>query len=420
MGALGYDEPLTIDSKRGLAYANLPVMMYMASAKGVIVDVNRFWLERLGYEREEVIGRRSVEFMPSGDSVDRQAVWAKLRAGEHVDSWSIQYLTSKGEIVDGLLFGAPIMGGDGELRGAIATVFDVTPLRTAERQRDRFEAELRLSQKLEAVGQLAAGIAHEINTPSQYVSDNLAFISESMQQLLPLLDVMPAALGNASAPSDQAMEEYRRLLAAADLDFVRAEIPAAIQQARDGVAQIKKIVRAMKEFSHPGGEDKEAVDFNRAIESTVLVARNEWKYVADLELALDPNLPPIQAVASQLNQVVLNLVVNAAHAIADAVAKSPGSKGKIRVATVARGDQVELSIADSGCGIPQQNLERIFEPFFTTKEVGKGTGQGLAIARRVVVEGHGGSIKVESEPGKGACFRISLPVGVAKAAGVAA
>jgi PAS domain S-box-containing protein len=392
-------------------YQTLPVMMYVVDADGLIVSVNDFWVRRLGYAPQDVIGRPSSTFMVAGNDETRRKVWADLSAGREVVGWSVQYVAASGEIVEGLLYGAPIMGSDRRLEGAIATVFDVTAQRVAERQRDRLEQELRLAQKLEAIGQLAAGIAHEINTPSQYVSDNLAFLHETVQNILPLLDALPELIETAQAAGSAKADTYRDLLVKADLDYVREEMIAAIKQAREGTAQIKKIVLAMKDFSHPGSESKEPVDINRAVEATVTIARNEWKYVADLELALDSTLPLIAAVPSAINQVLLNLIINAAHAVGDVVAKAGGTKGVIRISTRRDGDCVEIVVADTGCGIPKENLSRIFDPFFTTKPVGKGTGQGLAIAHRVVTVGHGGTITVESEVGKGTSFCVRLPVG---------
>jgi signal transduction histidine kinase len=193
------------------------------------------------------------------------------------------------------------------------------------------------------------------------------------------------------------------------LEYLLAEIPKAISQSADGIDRVATIVRAMKEFAHPGSAEKAAVNLNKAIESTVTVARNEWKYVADLHTTLDPTLPPVPCLVGEFNQVVLNMIVNATHAIADAV-KGTGGKGTITIGTRRAGDFVEVCIADTGMGIPESIRHRIFDPFFTTKEVGKGTGQGLAIARSVVVDKHGGTIAVESQVGTGTTFIIRLPL----------
>jgi signal transduction histidine kinase len=191
---------------------------------------------------------------------------------------------------------------------------------------------------------------------------------------------------------------------------VMSEVPKAIDQTLEGVERVARIVRAMKEFSHPGSAEKTAINLNQAIESTITVARNEWKYVADLVLELEPSLPPVFCLPGEFNQVVLNLVINASHAIAERVGDGSKGKGKITVGTRRDGDWVEVRVQDTGAGIPRAIQNRMFEPFFTTKPVGKGTGQGLAIARSVIVDKHGGTIHFESEEGVGTTFVLRLPI----------
>jgi signal transduction histidine kinase len=195
------------------------------------------------------------------------------------------------------------------------------------------------------------------------------------------------------------------------VDYLRGEIPRAIGESLAGVERVSTIVRAMKDFSHPGTEEKTPVDLNRAIESTITVARNEWKYVAELETSFDASLPPVPCLPGEFNQVVLNLIVNAAHAIA---AKSSEAKGRIQVRTRRDAGWADIRVTDSGTGIPEKVRRRIFEPFFTTKEVGKGTGQGLAIARSVVVDKLGGTISFETETGRGTTFIVRLPLAIAE------
>jgi len=196
----------------------------------------------------------------------------------------------------------------------------------------------------------------------------------------------------------------------ADVDYLLAEVPSAIDQARDGTERISKIVRAMKEFSHPGGKEKCAVDINHAISTTITVARNEWKYVADVVTQFDPSLVPVSCLAGEFNQVMLNLIVNAAQAIAASTAGTNGAKGTITISTTQLPDAVRIAIHDTGTGIPEHIRSRVFEPFFTTKPVGQGTGQGLALAHTVIVQRHKGQIWFESEAGTGTTFFVQLPL----------
>jgi len=212
------------------------------------------------------------------------------------------------------------------------------------------------------------------------------------------------------APPDELEEILAAGLDQADLAYLREEVPRAVDQSLEGLGRVAAIVRSMKEFSHPGRETKRPVDLNRAIESTITVARNEWKYVADVETEFDPALPPVPCLAGEMNQVMLNIVVNAAQAIAEVIDEGSGNKGRIRVTTRRVGDKAEIQISDTGAGMSPEIKDRIFDPFFTTKEPGKGTGQGLAIAYRVIRDTHGGSITCDSAPGRGTTFTIRLPL----------
>ncbi|MEK6786624.1 MAG: ATP-binding protein [Nitrospirota bacterium] len=278
-------------------------------------------------------------------------------------------------------------------------------------ERFRLEYDLAQAQKLESIGHLAAGIAHEINTPTQFVGDNLRFLSDSLTGLLTVLarhrELLASAKTGACAPD--IIEACELESQRADLDYLTEELPKAIAQSAEGTDRIAKIVRAMKDFAHPGSEEKACVDLNKAIGSTVEVSRNEWKYVADLTTDLAPDLPLVPCLQGPFNQVILNLIVNAAHAIGDVV-ESTGQKGIISITSRRVDDWAEIRITDNGTGIPEHIRHKIFDPFFTTKEVGKGTGQGLAIARSVVVGKHHGMITVESQVGQGTTFIIRLPV----------
>jgi signal transduction histidine kinase len=278
----------------------------------------------------------------------------------------------------------------------------------------RMENELAQAQKLESVGRLAAGVAHEINTPVQFVSDSVSFVREAMDDLSEIVDKY-RELRNATQNTDNSTTLVRAAAKAAeeaeddaDLDYILENAPVALDRARDGLGRVAAIVRSMKEFAHPDRKEMAQSDLNQAIQSTLVIASNEYKYVADVELALG-DVPLVNCYAGEINQVVLNLIVNAAHAIGDVV-RGTDKKGRIRVATRVLDDQVEIAIGDSGKGIPVDVRSRIFDPFFTTKEVGKGTGQGLAIARAVVVEKHGGTLHFETEVGQGTTFYIRLPI----------
>jgi signal transduction histidine kinase len=267
-------------------------------------------------------------------------------------------------------------------------------------------------QKLEAIGQLAAGIAHEINTPAQYIGDNMGFVQESFGNIQTVLDQYAQLLHTVKAGpvSPERIEEIEATIKQSQTDYLMQEIPAAIEESLEGLAQVTRIVQAMKEFSHPGVEGKTAININKAIESTITMSRNEWKYVADLETDFQPDLPLVSCLAGEFNQAVLNILINAAHAIAEVVEGSSEGKGKIKVTTRQDGDWVETRISDTGPGIPAEIGARVFDPFFTTKDVGQGTGQGLAIAYSVITEKHGGTIAFEAETGQGTTFIIRVPI----------
>jgi signal transduction histidine kinase len=276
----------------------------------------------------------------------------------------------------------------------------------AQAERDAVEVQLHQAQRLESVGQLAAGIAHEINTPAQFVGDSIGFLAEAFDRTLVLVDKYRDQVG--SSGNTELVATMAHAEDEADLDYTKENAPDAIRRARDGVSRIATIVAAMKEFAHPETRQKERCDLNRAIETTLTIARNEYKYLADVETALG-NLPLVLCHLGDLNQVFLNLIVNAAHAIAAVVGNS-GSKGRITVRTACEGASVRIEITDTGCGIPDEIRDRVFDPFFTTKEVGRGSGQGLAIARNIVVDKHGGTLGFTTEPGKGTTFTVILPV----------
>jgi signal transduction histidine kinase len=284
----------------------------------------------------------------------------------------------------------------------------------AENARNQMAVELLHGQKLQAIGGLAAGVAHEINTPIQFVGDNVRFLHDAFANLAKLLEqyelVYQEIRDGVQKPALEAVDQARQR---ADVEFLRKEIPMALDQTLDGIGRVATIVKALKVFSHvDSGSQNTAADLNSALESTIIVARNELKYVADVETAFG-DLPPVVCHLGDLNQVFLNLLLNAAHSIGDAV-EGTDKRGRIRVETHIDpnpdGDWAEVSISDTGTGIPEEIRARIFEPFFSTKPVGKGTGQGLALAHAVVVEKHGGTLTFDTAIGRGTTFRIRIPV----------
>ncbi len=274
------------------------------------------------------------------------------------------------------------------------------------------QMQLRHAQKMEAIGELAAGVAHEINTPIQYVSGNTRFLRDAFTETNKLIGFCNqlAGQGENGRPDPQTLRELQKLIRESDLSYLSREIPQALEQSLEGLERVMEVTQSMKVFSHPGTRSVTDTDINHALESTATVARNEWKHVADLKWDLAPGLPAVPCLANEINQVFLNLIINAAHAIAEATANGENGKGLITIRTRQRGGHVEISIADTGTGIAEENKDKIFDPFFTTKEIGKGTGQGLAISRNVVVDKHGGTLDFESAPGQGAAFHISLPL----------
>jgi NO-binding membrane sensor protein with MHYT domain/nitrogen-specific signal transduction histidine kinase len=277
-------------------------------------------------------------------------------------------------------------------------------------QRKLLEHKLRQAQKLESIGQLAAGIAHEINTPTQYVSDNINFLSKGVGHVLQAAEMYRSiAIASRNDANAAQIEELEAMLKKAKFDYIKNEIPKAIEQSVEGLNRVTKIVRAMKLFSHSSDGEKHHTELGDAIESTVTICRNEWKYIAELEYDFEPDLPKVPLILDEFNQVILNLVVNAAHAIKDTLGEDK-KQGHIRISARREASFVVVEVTDDGGGIPAHIQDKVFEPFFTTKKVGQGTGQGLNMAYTVIVEKHKGIIDFRSEAGKGTTFMLWLPL----------
>lgn len=278
-------------------------------------------------------------------------------------------------------------------------------LRSVHSKLKETQAELVQVRKLEAVGQLAAGIAHEINTPTQFIGDNLVFLKEALGPLMAALQASGQILTATKATVDL-IEQLKPSFDAEQISYLGQEIPKAIDQSLEGIRRVGTIVRAMKEFSHPGIKEKVPTDIHRAIENTIVITRSEWNEVAEVHTKFDPSVQLVPCIPDELNQVILNLMVNASQAIRSA---GDGGKGTITIATLQNDPWVEIRISDTGPGIPKPLQHRIFEPFFTTKEVGKGTGQGLYLAHVSVVKKHGGTLSFECPPGQGTTFLVRFP-----------
>jgi len=367
-----------------------------------------------GQSVKQLLPDFDLELLSTDDGSSLRTGWAGEFEGQRADGTPIPC-----EIALGCV-GAADEEPDAE-RLFLLHVRDLTLVR--ERELERFH-----SHKMESIGQLAAGIAHEINTPTQYVSDNLRYLervlgtaTEALRQLAPCPVDHQDDLSGAE-DSDVAHSSHRDPTDAERnaICALHARAPEAIREALEGVAHISGIVRTVGNFAHPdssaSSENCVEVDVNQAIHDTLAVARNEWKHVAHIELDLESPLPPLAAVPGEIHQVLLNLLVNAAHAMADRQLEDVRADrlespklDSIRISTRHVQNEVRVEIEDSGTGIPSDIQSRIFDPFFTTKPVGKGTGQGLAITH-AIVRRHGGSIACQSREGQGTRFSIRLPL----------
>jgi len=377
---------------------------------GNIEFVNPKFEKITGYSQEEVLGE-NPRFLKSGHTKPEEYanLWRTILRGE-IWKGELKNTSKTGETFWESVTISPIKNNENIITHFIAIKEDIT-------ERIRVQNQLALSQKMESIGQLAAGIAHEINTPLQYVGDNINFLSDSYKAMLDVLFDFSAFLEDGNEyTNDEIRDFYQNKKEEMDLEFIYEEVPQALEQTEIGINKVTKIVRAMKDFAHPGTKKKAYQDLNKGIENTVTISKNEWKYVADVELNLDKNITAVFCLLDELNQVFLNMIINAAHAIAEKVGEKPEQslRGKIYIETkkesLPEGDNIIIKFSDTGNGIEQGNINKIFDPFFTTKEVGKGTGQGLAIAHDIIINKHNGKISVESVVEKGTTFTITLPI----------
>ena len=367
----------------------IPAFIYAKDAHSRFTACNKLVAQRMGVTPEEAIGKTDFDFFPREMAEkffnDEQALLASGQPLIDCEEIAFDKISGTNRVI--VTSKIPLHDANGRVTGVVGTGYDITDRKAAEER-------MASSDRLESIGRLAAGVAHEINTPIQYLNDSISFMREGVQDLLAYIDKLHATMPAKPEGDD-------------DVEYLREELPPAMNRVADGLARIAEIVRSMKNFSHHDQHEKSAVDLNSAIASTLVIARSEYKDCADLETEYG-EVPPVVCHGGQINQVVLNLVVNSAHAIADLVRKD-GGRGKIRITTATEGDNVVISITDTGGGIPEGIRARIFDPFFTTKEVGRGTGQGLSIARNVIVKGHSGELDFVTEIGKGTTFYVRLP-----------
>ncbi len=377
---------------------------------GNILTANETALGALNWPQEELIGLHCHEKIHHTTDDGGEYPWefcpvfAAIEDGSshHVDGDVFWKKDGSSFLADYIV--SPIRNENNEISGATLIFRNLTEQRMQEAKRIH-------GMKLESIGELAAGIAHEINTPIQFIGSNVSFLQEAFDDLLELVHRYDKLLAAVSGETryQAFLDAVKEQLEQADVEYLREEAPKAFNQTVHGVERVSALVLGLKGFAHSKeGETKTAVDINEIIRNTLVVCTNAYKYVAELETEFQ-ELPMVQAFHGDIGQVILNLVVNAAHAIED-VKKDSTQMGKITIKSFQEGENVVISVADTGSGIPAGVRERIFDPFFTTKKVGRGSGQGLAISRTIVHEKHGGELSFDSEVGKGSTFTIKLPI----------
>lgn len=406
-------ESLVHERTRALEAAHQEVEQLLTAISSLVVGVDAAGIvKRWNATAEQVFGIAAGDAIGNPlrslaiDWVDGNHVRQLFEVTNHHDTTrvDVKFTLPHGETrILGLTI-YPVIHAEGT-QGFLCLGRDVT-------EQQKREQQVRQTQKLEAIGQLAAGVAHEINTPIQFIGDNLRFLQRSFDKLQQLIHVYEALVDvlQKGQPAEAMLQQIATTREAVNVAFLADEIPEALTEALDGTKRVAEIVAAMKAFAHPGDEEKALIDLNQAITSTLTVARNEWKYIAELVTDLDPGLPLVPCLAGEFNQVILNLIINAAHAIGDVAGDDSAGQGTITVRTRYDDMWATVEIADTGNGIPEAVRDNIFDPFFTTKDVGKGTGQGLAIAHDVIINKHGGTLSFETEMGQGTTFCIRLPL----------
>lgn len=383
----------------------------MVDREGRVAEVNNAALTALGWTAEELVGRQLHETIHHSQDDGSEYPWDFCPVFAAIEDGSSHHVD--GDVFwqkNGASFSAdfivcPTRGDSNEMIGAVLIFRNLTEQRLREASRIH-------SMKLESIGVLAAGIAHEINTPIQFIGSNLSFLQESFQDMLPLLTAysrLKEAVATGTGDASTLLAEIDRLEEAADIEYLVDETPKAFAQTRSGVDRVTKLVLGLKGFAHSGdSENRQTADINEIITNSLIVCQNAYKYVARLELELG-DIPAVKVYPGDIGQVIVNLVVNAAQAIAEQKA-TKDAMGLIRIRTFHDGQWLTIAVTDTGSGIPEGLRQRIFDPFFTTKDIGRGSGQGLAISRNIIHDKHHGEITLESTVGQGSTFFVRLPV----------
>ena len=377
-----------------------------------IVSFNPAAEQIFGYTDVEVISQSVDLLVPPDQNKSENLLFNIAMADSDKDGDQRQQMAEVfGQRKGGEIFPMDLAVGvfdHAEDRQLICLVRDITSRIDDQRR-------LNQAQKMEAIGQLASGIAHEINTPMQYISSNLSFVGQGLSELDALL-VGLMKLTDSVKDGEELPPDLRSLLSIAsdmELDFVRERLPQAVEDAVVGTERVSEIVQALREAAHPGTGKKVGSNINHILHNAAIVSRNSWKYHSELVEDYDESCPLVPVFVGELSQTFINLIVNAADAIEEEIERSAPSsdaRGEIRLVTRKSDDFVEVDIADTGAGIPQQIQSRIFDYFFTTKAPGKGTGQGLAIVYDVIVNKHGGELSLDSVPERGTTFTVRLPI----------
>lgn len=409
-----YEERLAYEKEKlSVTLQNIADGVVSCAKNGDVVFANNAACKILDLEEEDILKLKVFELFDAKNASGNDVMFNPFdsiqnRSGmDNVESkFGLTTLSGKSKMLSIKISG--IWEAKTNFKGAVLIFNDIT-------EQLKNEAQEALSQKMESIGRLAAGIAHEINTPLQFVGDNAYFLKDGFAALLEAFNLIEKTLSDEN-PQNRAehIAKLETLKEEIDYEFLKKEIPVAIERSQRGIERVSDIVNAMKVFAHPSGKKKAYADINEGVKVTVAISKNEWKYAANLTTDLRENLPNAYCSLDEINQVVLNMIVNAAHSIEEKRGKNPTNKGSIHIETGEIGKSIFIRITDDGKGIANKDRDKIFDPFFTTKDPGKGTGQGLAISHDVIVEKHGGSISVKSEPGEGAEFTVTLPIDALK------